>query len=120
MVESVPDSGSSRFGVKGKLSLRYVGPFEILERVGEVAYHLALPPTLEEIHPVFHVSQLRMYIVDPSHMLNYEELSIEPDHTFREQPMKILDRRVKRLRNKEIPLVLIQWSHRVQRRPLGK
>ena len=94
--------------MKGKLSPRYVGPFEILERVGEVTYRLALPPALEGIHPVFHVSQLRMYIADPSHVLNYEKLSIEPDHTFCEQPMKILDRRVKRIRNKEIPLVLIQ------------
>jgi len=88
-----------------------VGPFEILERVGEVAYRLALPPALDDIHPVFHVSQLRLYIPDPSHRLSYEELSIEPDHTYRELPVQILDRRVKQLRNKEIQLVLIQWSH---------
>ena len=106
--------------MKGKLSPQYVGPFEILERVGEVAYRLALPPALAGIHPVFHVSQLRMYIADPSLVLNYEELSIEPDHTFREQPTKILDRRVKRLRNKEILMVLIQWSHRVRKRPIGR
>ena len=95
-----PTRGVWRFGVKGKLSPRYVGPFEILERVGEVAYRLALPPALEGIHPVFHVSQLRLYIPDPSHVLNYEKLKIEPDHTFCEQPTKIFDRRVKQLRNK--------------------
>ena len=98
--------------MKGKLSPRYIGPFEILERVGEVAYRLALPPALDGVHPVFHVSQLRQYVHDPSHRLNYEDLVVEPDHTFREQPLKVLDRRRKKLRNKEIPLVLIQWSRR--------
>ena len=107
-----PTRGVRRFGVKGKLSPRYIGPFEILERVGEVAYKLALPPALDGVHSVFHVSQLRQYVPDPSHKLNYEELEVEPDHTIREQPIAILDRRMKKLRNKEIPLVLIQWSRR--------
>jgi hypothetical protein len=107
-----PTRGVRRFGVKGKLSPRYIGPFEILERVGELAYRLALPPALDGVHPVFHVSQLRQYVPDPSHRLNYEELVVEPDHTFREEPVAILDRRMKKLRNKEIPLVMIQWSRR--------
>ena len=89
-----------------------MGPFEILERVGEIAYRLALPSALEGVHPVFHVSQLRLYVPDTSHVLDYEDLTIEPDQTFVEQPVKILDRRTKQLRNKEIPLVLIQWAHR--------
>ena len=67
-----------RFGARGKLSLRYIGPFEILERVGEVVYRLALPPLLEGVHNVFHVSQLRRYIRDESHVLDYSELELQP------------------------------------------
>ena len=107
-----PTRGVRRFGIKGKLSPRYIGPFEILERIGERTYRLALPPSLEGIHPVFHVSQLRQYIPNPSHKLSYEELKIEPDHTFVEQPIAILDHRMKNLRNKEVLLLLIQWSRR--------
>ena len=107
-----PTRGIRRFGIKGKLSPRYIEPFEILERVGERAYRLALPPSLEGIHPVFHVSQLRQYIPDPNHKLSYEELKIKPDHTFVEKPIVILDRRMKKLWNKEISLLLIQWSRR--------
>ena len=70
------------FGVKGKLNPRFVGPFEILERVGAVAYRLALPPSLAGIHDVFHVLQLRGYIPDPNHILDHSRLSIEPNHTF--------------------------------------
>jgi hypothetical protein len=89
-----------------------VGPFEILERVGEVAYRLALPPSLAGVHDVFHVSQLRRYIPDPSRILDYSDLQIEPDHTYVERPVRVLDRRVKKLRTKEVPLLLIQWSRR--------
>ena len=91
---------------------RFIGPFEILERVGEVAYRLALPPSLAGVHDVFHVSQLRKYVPDPSHVLDHSGLRIEADHTFSEHPIRILDRRVKQLRTKEVPLVLIQWSRR--------
>jgi hypothetical protein len=98
--------------MKGKLSPRYVGPFEILERVGEVAYKVALPPRLAGIHDVFHVSQLRKYEPDPSHRLDYSGLEIAPDHTFVEHPIAVLDRRVKKLRRREVPLVLIQWARR--------
>ena len=61
--------GVMRFGKKGKLAPRYIEPFEIVERVGMIAYQLALPPNLSQIHPVFHVSMLRKYISDPSHIL---------------------------------------------------
>ena len=64
-----PIKGVMRFGKKGKLSPRFIGPFEILSRVGEVAYKLALPPSLSAVHPVFHVSMLRKYILDESHVL---------------------------------------------------
>ena len=66
-----------RFGVKGKLSPKFVGPYEILRRTGEVAYELALPPEVVEVHNVFHVSQLWKYVYDPSHILKHEPLQIE-------------------------------------------
>ena len=64
-----PMKGVMRFGKKGKLAPRYIGPFEILERIGMVAYRLALPPDMSQVHPVFHVSMLREYILDPLHVL---------------------------------------------------
>ena len=69
-----PWKGITRFGHKGKLSPRYIGPFEILERVGLVAYRIALPPALSKIHNVFHVSSLRKYILDPSHILDFQPI----------------------------------------------
>ncbi|CAM8977083.1 unnamed protein product [Rhodiola kirilowii] len=71
-----PMKGMMRFGKKGKLSPRYIGPFEILERVGNVAYRLALPSTLSSVHTVFHISMLRKYISDSSHVLEYEQLQV--------------------------------------------
>ena len=70
-----PTRGVRRFGIKGKLSPRYVGPFEILDRVGSAAYRVALPPRLEGVHPVFHVSQLREYIPDPRHTMSYDDVT---------------------------------------------
>jgi hypothetical protein len=71
-----PMKGFTRFGKKGKLNPRYIRPFEILERVGPMAYRLALPPRLANIHDVFHVSMLRKYILDPSHIICYEPLQL--------------------------------------------
>ena len=95
-----------------KLSPRYVGPFEILERVGNVAYRLALPPKLDRVHDVFHVSQLRKYQRDPSHVIDWGDIGVEEDASLVELPVRILDRREKILRGKKIPLVLILWMHR--------
>ena len=68
--------GIMRFGKKGKLSPRFIGPFEILERVGDLVYRLALPPNLSSVHNVFHVSMLRKYILDPMHVFSYNSLEI--------------------------------------------
>ena len=100
-----------RFGKKGKLSPRFVGPFEILERIGQVAYRLALPPVLSAVHNVFHVSALQRYVSDVGHILSYEDLELEPDLSFEEQPVQILDRKDKVLRNKTIPLVKVLWRN---------
>ncbi|KAL5805446.1 hypothetical protein ACOSQ4_028179 [Xanthoceras sorbifolium] len=104
-----------RFGRKGKLSPRFIGPYEIIERVGPVAYRLALPPELEKIHNVFHVSMLRRYRSDPSHRIPAESIEIRPDLTYEEEPVQILDREIKELRNKRVPLVKVLWrNHKVE------
>ncbi|KAL5767474.1 hypothetical protein ACOSQ2_014257 [Xanthoceras sorbifolium] len=104
-----------RFGRKGKLSPRFIGPYEIIERVGPVAYRLALPPELEKIHNVFHVSMLRKYRSDPSHRVQAESIEIRPDLSYEEEPVQILDRKIKELRNKRVPLVKVLWrNHKVE------
>ena len=100
-----------RFGKKGKLSPRYIGPFEILMRVGETAYKLALPPHLEGVHDVFHVSMLRGYVHDPSHILHHEIPEILPDLSYEEEAVEIMERKEQRLRHRSIPLVLVRWKH---------
>ncbi|KAG8485890.1 hypothetical protein CXB51_019244 [Gossypium anomalum] len=98
-----------RFGRKGKLSPRFIGPYEISERIGPVAFRLILPPELEKIHNVFHVSMLRRYRSDPSHLLNPLEIEIQPDLSYEEEPVRILAHEVKELRNKKISLVKVLW-----------
>ena len=84
-----------RFGKKGKLSPRFIGPYEVIEKVGPVAYRLALPPELGKIHSVFHVSMLRRYRTDPSHVVSSETIELKPDLTYEEEPVEILAREVK-------------------------
>ncbi|KAA3477152.1 DNA/RNA polymerases superfamily protein [Gossypium australe] len=100
-----------RFGKKGKLSLRFIGLYEFLERVGPVTYRLALPPELEKIHNVFHVSMLQRYRFDSSHMITLEVIDIQLNLTYEEEPIKILAREVKELRIKRVPLVKVLWRH---------
>ena len=106
-----PMKGVMRFGKKGKLAPRYVGPYEILRKVGSVAFELALPPDFPPVHPVFHVSLLRPYVYDPSHVLLPQSVQLASDLSFEEQPIQIVDRQVKRLRNKDIPTVKVIWGH---------
>ena len=100
-----------RFGQKGKLSPRFIGPYEILERIGPVAYRLALPPELAKLHDVFHVSMLRRYRSDKSHILPVQEIQVQEDLSYDEKPKTILAREVKQLRNKQVPLVKVLWQH---------
>ena len=86
-----PLRGVKRFGVRGKLSPRFVGPFEILERVGEVAYRLAMPPALSGVHDVFNISMLWKYASDSTHVLSYENLELDQDLSYEEKPIQILD-----------------------------
>ena len=100
-----------RFGKNGKLSLRFIGPYEVIEKAGPVAYRLALPPELEKIHNVFHVSMLRRYRSDPSHVVSSEKIELKPDLTYEEEPVEILAREVRGLRNKWISLVKVLWRN---------
>ncbi|RVW81021.1 Transposon Tf2-12 polyprotein [Vitis vinifera] len=106
-----PMKSVMRFGRKGKLSPRFVGPFEILERVGTLAYKVALPPSLSKVHNVFHVSTLRKYIYDPSHVVELEPIQIFEDLTYEEVPVQIVDVMDKVLRHAVVKLVKVQWSN---------
>ena len=99
------------FGKKGKLSSRFIGPYEILEIIGPVAYCLALPLELAKLHNVFHVSMLRKYRYDESHILPVQDVQVQSDFTYDEEPNAILVREVKQLRNKQVPLVKVLWQH---------
>ena len=83
----------------------------MIEKVGQVACRLALPPELEMIHNVFHVSMLRRYRLDPSHVVSNEVVELRQDLTYEEEPVEILTREVKELRNKRIPLVKVLWRN---------
>ena len=100
-----------KFGKKGKLSLRFVGPFEILERVNDFAYQVALLPALSGVHNVFHVCMLRKYISNTSHILSYESLDLHEDLTYEESQIKILEKANKELRRKNITLVKVLWRN---------
>ncbi|XP_070054123.1 uncharacterized protein [Nicotiana tomentosiformis] len=104
-----PMKGVMRFGKKGKLSPQYVGPFEVLERIKEVAYKLALSPSLSSFHLVFHVSMLRRYFGNPSHVLDFNTIQLDEDLTYDAKPVAILDRQVQKLRSKNISSVNVKW-----------
>ena len=99
------------FGKKGKLSPRFIGPYEILEIIGPIFYRLALPQELAKLNNVFHVSMLRRYRYDESHILLVQDIQVQSDFTFDEEPKSILDREVKQLRNKQVSLVKVLWQH---------
>ena len=108
----MPKRGVVRFGKRGKLTPRYIRPFEVLERLGTVAYRLALPPSLSSVHEVFHVSMLWKYTPDPAHIVDWGEITIETYGTFEEGPIRILDSRDLVLRSKTMWLVKVLWQHR--------
>ena len=101
-----------RFGKQGKLSPRFIRPFEILERVGTVAYRLALPPSMSGVHEVFHVSMFRRYTPDPAHVVDWGKIEVDTDGTFEEGPVCIMDSRDQVLRCKTVRLVRVLWRHR--------
>jgi hypothetical protein len=106
-----PTQGVQRFGIKGKLAPRYVGPFEILEICGLVAYRLQLPPQLAAIHNVFHVSQLKKCVSVPTEIIDTQTIDIEPDLSYKEHPIRILDTKERSTRRATIRIFKIQWNH---------
>ncbi|XP_070050850.1 uncharacterized protein [Nicotiana tomentosiformis] len=98
-----------RFGKKGKLSPRFIGPFEVLRRVGEVAYELTLPPSLSGVHLVLHVSMIRRYHAERSHVLDFSTVQLDEILGYEEKPVAIVDRQVHQLKSKKIFKVKVQW-----------
>ena len=106
-----PMKGLKRFGVKGKLSPRYIGPFKVLEQNRNTAFTLELPEKLRQVHNVFHVSQLRKCLKEPEDSVTHEELELQADLTYVEEPARILAENWKRLRNRAIKYCKVQWKH---------
>ncbi|XP_021670040.2 uncharacterized protein LOC110657216 [Hevea brasiliensis] len=96
-----------RFGKKNKLILRYIGPFEITDRVGVVAYQLELPSSLSHVHPIFHISILGKYVLDSSHVLQPDIVELNEDLTFEEQLVAIVDYQMRQLQSKQISMVKV-------------
>ncbi|XP_049399910.1 uncharacterized protein LOC125863997 [Solanum stenotomum] len=107
-----PMKGVMRFGKKVNLSPRYIGPFEIIDCVGPVAYRFALPHNLSKVHPVFHVSMLKRYHGNENHIIKWDSVLLEKDLRYEEEPIEIIDRDVQKLRTKEIKFVKVKWKHR--------
>ncbi|KAD4981936.1 hypothetical protein E3N88_18607 [Mikania micrantha] len=110
MLKLSPWKGVVRFANKGKLTPRYVGPFEIIERIGPVAYRLRLPDELSGVHDVFHVSNLKKCLVDESLVIPVEEIQLDEHLHFIEEPLEIMDRKVKQLRRSRIPIVKVRGN----------
>ena len=102
-----PMKGVMLFGKRGKVSLRYIGPFEVLKRMGEVAYELALPPRFSEVHPVFHVSMLKRYHGDGNYIIRWDSVLLDENLSYEEEPVAILDRDVRKLRSREIASIKV-------------
>ena len=100
-----------RFGQKGKHSPRYIGPFKIKSKIEDLAYCPELPSGLFGIHTVFHVSMLRKYVADPSHIISYDEIQVQPNTTYVEKPARIIDTKKQVLRTRTIKWVKVLWAH---------
>ena len=109
-----PTRGVQRFGVKGKLAPRYVGPYEIIEECGPVAYRLRLPSRLAAIYDVFHISQLKKCVRVPTKFIDQQEILVEPDLSYVEYPLRILDQKERDTRRKVVKMYKIQWSHHIE------
>ncbi|GJV31220.1 putative reverse transcriptase domain-containing protein [Tanacetum coccineum] len=110
MLKVSPRKGIIRFGKRGKLNPWYIGPFKILKRVGPVAYKLELPEELSNVHSTFHVSNLKKCLSDESLIIPMKELRLDDKLNFVEEPVEIMDREVKQLKQSRIPIVKVRWN----------
>jgi hypothetical protein len=109
-----PMKGVSRFEVKGKLAPRYIGPFPILERCGQVAYRLRLPESLSAMHNVFHVSQLKKCLWIPDQTMDVADVNFEPDITYSEHPIRVLDQKGRITRKRTLKFYKVQWNQHTE------
>jgi hypothetical protein len=109
-----PMRGLRRFKVRGKLAPRFIGPFKILKKRGEVAYQLELLPQLSDVHDVFHVSQLKKCLRVPEKQIPMEDLDAKEDLSYQEYPIRILKTSERVTRNKKIKMCKVQWSHHTE------
>ena len=110
-LKMIPKRGVVRFGKHEKLSPRFIGLFEILERIGTVAYRLALSPSMSGVHEAFHVSMLRIYTPDPAHVVDWGQIEVDTVGTFEKGPVCIVDSRDQVLQRKTVRLVRVLWQH---------
>nr|GFC49013.1 putative reverse transcriptase domain-containing protein [Tanacetum cinerariifolium] len=110
MLKVSPWKGVIRFGKRGKLNPRYIGPFKILAKVGTVAYRLELPEQLSKVHSTFHVSKLKKCMADEPLAIPMDEIQVDDKLNFIEKPVKIMDREVKRLKQSRILIFKVHWN----------
>jgi hypothetical protein len=106
--------GLRHFKVRGKLAPRFIGPFKILKKRGEVAYQLELPPQLSDVHDVFHVSQLKKCLRVPKEQIPMEDLDAKEDLSYQEYPVKIIETSKRVMRDKKIKMRKVQWSYHIE------
>ncbi|GJY94089.1 putative reverse transcriptase domain-containing protein [Tanacetum coccineum] len=110
LLKVLPWKGVVRFGKKGKLAPRFVEPFEIIKKVGPVAYRLDLPEELNGVHDTFHVSNLKKCLADPTLQVALDEIRVDAKLNFIEDPVKILEREFKKLKRSRIAIVKVRWN----------
>ncbi|GJU54276.1 putative reverse transcriptase domain-containing protein [Tanacetum coccineum] len=110
MLKVSPRKGVIRFEKQGKLNPRYIGPLKILERIGLVAYKLELPEELSNIHSTFHISNLNKCLSEESLVIPIKELPLDDKLNFVEEPVEIMDRKVKQIKQSRIPIIKVRWN----------